>query len=178
MEITDLNISEESSHRFWSEEESHKPGYKRIRVRIGGMHCSLCTGTIEDALGRHSGVDKVSVSLTHEQALVEYNKDTTTAQQLMQTLRDIGYTLSDPRKVRAFEEEEAELAREGRRFFAAIACSMVTIALIADIVSWWELILSGGVFASFVGFAFLVLRGNGLSWSVGGSAALAVLGGM
>lgn len=42
------------------------------------VDCSLCTGTIEKALGRMPSVDKVVVSLTHEsltheQALVEYD---------------------------------------------------------------------------------------------------------
>src|SRR3546814_11887089 len=58
---------------LWSEEPSDRPGRARIRARIGGLHCSLCTGTIEKALGRQKGVDTVAVSLTHEQALVEFD---------------------------------------------------------------------------------------------------------
>ncbi|WP_454728073.1 MULTISPECIES: heavy-metal-associated domain-containing protein [Cupriavidus] len=61
----------ESAPRFWSEEPSTRPGRRRIRARIGGLHCSLCTATIEKALGKRPGVDKVAVSLTHEQALIE-----------------------------------------------------------------------------------------------------------
>ena len=168
----------DDGRRFWSEQETDRPGYRRMRARIGGLHCSLCTGTIEQALGRQQGVEKISVSLTHEQALVEYNTDQTTAEQIVQTLQDIGYTLSDPRKVRPFEEQEAELAREGRRFFVAIACSMITVALIASPGAWWSILLSAGVFASFVAFAFLVLRGNGLQWSISGASGLAAVGGL
>ena len=58
---------------LWAEEPSSLAGHARIRARISGLHCSLCTGTIEKALGRQSGVDKVAVSLTHEQALVDYD---------------------------------------------------------------------------------------------------------
>ena len=54
-----------AADRLWSEEPSSRPGRKKIRARIGGLHCSLCTGTIEKALGRLPGVDKVAVSLTH-----------------------------------------------------------------------------------------------------------------
>jgi len=168
----------DDGRRFWSEQNTDRPGYRRMRARIGGLHCSLCTGTIEQALGRQQGVEKISVSLTHEQTLVEYNTDQTTAEQIIQTLQDIGYTLSDPRKVRPFEEQEADLAREGRRFFVAIACSMITVALIASPGAWWSLALSAGVFASFVAFAFLVLRGNGLQWSIGGASGLATVGGL
>ena len=63
----------ESAERLWSEEAAKRPGRRRIRTHIGGLHCSLCTGTIEKALGKRPGVDKVAVSLTHEQALIEYN---------------------------------------------------------------------------------------------------------
>ena len=96
----------ETGAPLWSEEPASRPDRARIRARIGGLHCSLCTGTIEKALGRERGVDKVSVSLTHEQALVEYDPSVARPEALLQTLRDIGYTVSDPRKVRPFEEDE------------------------------------------------------------------------
>src|SRR5438128_11618501 len=101
----------ESAPHFWSEEASKTPGRRRIRARIGGLHCSLCTGTIEKALGKRPGVDKVAVSLTHEQALIEYDPRIARPEELLQTLQDIGYTISDPRKLRPYEEEEAALVR-------------------------------------------------------------------
>src|SRR5262244_249210 len=109
-----------SGFQPWSEEPSTRPDRRKIRARIGGLHCSLCTGTIEKALGRMPGVDKVAVSLTHEQALVEYDPHIARPDELLATLRDIGYTVSDPRKLRPFEEEERDLVREGRRFAAAV----------------------------------------------------------
>lgn len=62
MGSTDLQTPEEIQ-RFWSEEETGRSGYKRIRARIGGLHCSLYTSTIEQALGRQRRVEKVPVSL-------------------------------------------------------------------------------------------------------------------
>ena len=111
----------ESAQHFWSEEPSKLPGRRRIRAHIGGLHCSLCTGTIEKALGRRPGVDKVAVSLTHEQALIEYDPSVARAEDLLQLLKDIGYTVSDPRKLRPFEEEERALVQERRRFVSALA---------------------------------------------------------
>src|ERR671919_198485 len=108
-----------SAPHYWSEEPTNRPDRARIRARIGGLHCSLCTGTIEKALGRQPGVEKVAVSLTHEQALVEYDPKVARPEALLQILREIGYTVSDPRKVRPFEEEERDLVREGRRFLVA-----------------------------------------------------------
>src|SRR5947209_18246843 len=86
----------------WLDEKIGPDGLARFRARIGGLHCSLCTGTLEKALGRQPGVAKVAVSLTHEQALVEYDPAQLRPQDLVDTLRDIGYSARDPAKVRPY----------------------------------------------------------------------------
>ena len=159
----------------WSEEPSERPGCARIRARIGGLHCSLCTGTIEKALGRHKGVDKVAVSLTHEQALVEYDPQIVTPETLLRTLRDIGYTIHDPNKLRPFEEEERELVAEGRRFLTATAFSLLSIALITDPAGPLSLVLPSLATVSLVAFVFLVLRARGLWPAIAGAGGLGVL---
>jgi heavy metal translocating P-type ATPase len=166
----------ESAERFWSEEPSKLPGRRRIRARIGGLHCSLCTGTIEKALGRRPGVDKVAVSLTHEQALIEYDPSVARAEDLLQTLKDIGYTISDPRKLRPFDEEERALVHERRRFLIALASSIASMGLVGYPVNspWFPLCVFS--IASLVAFSFVVLRGYGLRSAVAGSALLAAFG--
>jgi Cu+-exporting ATPase len=163
------------AERLWSEEPSNRPGRKKIRARIGGLHCSLCTGTIEKALGRLPGVDKVAVSLTHEQALVEYDPQVARPDQVLKTLKDIGYTIHDPRKLRAFEEEEKDLVREGRRFTAAVSLSLIAVALIANPTGLWTGMLAALVFASLLAFVFLVLRPSGLGTALGGAAGIATV---
>ncbi len=54
--------AETVAERMWTEEPASQPGRARIRARIGGLHCSLCTSTIEKALSRRPGDDKVAVS--------------------------------------------------------------------------------------------------------------------
>jgi heavy metal translocating P-type ATPase len=162
----------ESEFRPWSEEPASRPDRARIRARIGGLHCSLCTGTIEKALGRQPGVDKVAVSLTHEQALVEYDPKVARPEALLGILRDIGYTISDPRKLRPFEEEERELVREGRRFLVATGLSLLAIALITNPTGLAALALHGVVFISLIGLVFLVLRARGLGPALVGSIGL------
>ena len=163
-----------SADRLWSEEPSNRPGRKKIRARIGGLHCSLCTGTIEKALGRLPGVDKVAVSLTHEQALIEYDPDAAQPNEILHTLIDIGYTVSDPNKVRPFEEEERDLVREGRRFLVAVSLSLAAIALIANPAGIWTAVLPVLVFLSLLAFVFLVLRPSGLTAAIGGVAGLTI----
>ena len=162
---------------MWSEEPASRPGRARIRARIGGLHCSLCTSTIEKALRRKPGVDKVAVSLTHEQALVEYDPAVVAPAELLQTLRDIGYTLHDPRKLRAFEEEEADLVREVRRFLVAVAFSLIAIALIATPTGIWSAALAFVAALGLIAFVFLVLRAQGLWIASLGAAGLGLLAG-
>src|SRR5437867_10496804 len=161
--------------RLWTEEPSTRPGRKKIRARIGGLHCSLCTGTIEKALGRMPGVDKVAVSLTHEQALVEYDPQVARPEALLETLRDIGYTVSDPRKLRAFDEEERDLVREGRRFVAAVVLSVASIALIANPTEHWFSALPALVCLSLGALVFLVRRPSGLGKAVAGFSGLVAM---
>jgi Cu+-exporting ATPase len=156
---------------LWAEESSHLAGHARIRARIAGLHCSLCTGTIEKALGRQPGVDQVAVSLTHEQALVDYDPNVIAPEQILSTLRDIGYDLYDPRKLRPFEEEEAELVREGKRLLAAIGASLTAIALILEISGLWSILVPASVVVLMVPLSFALLRPAGR-----GRAALGALG--
>lgn len=166
----------EPAPRFWSEEPSQLPGRRRIRAHIGGLHCSLCTGTIEKALGKRPGVDKVAVSLTHEQALIEYDPTRAQPEDLLQILKDIGYTVSDPRKVRLFEEEERTLVHERGRFLTALIMSIAAMGLAGypvGTVWFWLCVFS---IASLVVFSFVVLRSWGIRAACGGSAVLSVFG--
>ena len=162
--------------RFWSEEPSKLPGRRRIRTRIGGLHCSLCTGTIEKALGRLPGVDKVAVSLTHEQALVEYDPAIAQPTTIIKALKNIGYTVSDPSKLRPYDEEERALVRERGRFLTALGMSIAGMGLAGYPVSsaWFYLCVFS--MASMVAFSFVVLRAHGLRRAVAGSALFAAFG--
>ena len=172
-----MNIAMQTTSTFtpWSEEPSARANRRKIRARIGGLHCSLCTGTIEKALGRLPGVDKVAVSLTHEQALVEYDPAIVRPEQFLQTLRDIGYTISDPRKLRPFEEEERELIREARRFVLAVVLSVAAIPIIADPSVGWIGFLPALVCLSLGVFVFLVLRSTGLWIAIASAGGLVVM---
>jgi len=175
--MTIATATEPAAPPLWTEEPARRPDRARLRARIGGLHCSLCTSTIEKALGRKPGVDKVAVSLTHEQALVEYDPAVVAPADLLQTLRDIGYTLHDPRKLRAFEEEERDLVREGRRFLVAVTFSLIAIALIASPTAIWSTALPLVATLGLIAFAFLVLRAQGLWIASLSAAGLGVLAG-
>ncbi|MGH8631339.1 MAG: cation transporter, partial [Burkholderiales bacterium] len=174
-----LNSGAGANVPLWTHEPASRPDRARIRARIAGMHCSLCTGTIEKALGRHNGVDTVAVSLTHEQALVEYDPRRVQPQVLLETLRQMGYTISDPRKLKPLEEEERQLVQEGRRFLWATVFSLGSLTLIARPGDFWYAVLEAFVALCLLGLVFLVLRASGLWKAVTGtSGALALVVGL
>src|SRR5216684_8658985 len=162
-----------ASTPYWVEEGRAAGGRSRFLAKISGLHCSLCTGTIEKALGRLPGVYKVAVSLTHEQALVD--PAVITPQEILRTLKDIGYSVYDPRKVRPYEEEEAELAREGKRLLAATGLSLITIALMLLVPGARSLLLNGFMALTLGTLAFLILRAQGLGRAVLGTAGFAAV---
>ena len=156
---------------LWTREPASRPDRVRMRARIAGMHCSLCTGTIEKALRRHTGVEKVAVSLTHEQALVEYDPRHVQLEDLLTTLGQMGYAVSDPRKVQPFEHDERLLVQEGRRFLLATILSLGSLSLIAQPGDFWYAALEGFVALCLLSFVFLVLRPAGLLKAAAGTAA-------
>ncbi len=106
----------------------------RLQLKIGGMSCSFCTMTIERMLMRMEGVSGVHVSLAHEEALIEYDPTLRTPLELRDTLRKFGYTVRDPDKVKAFEEQQAELRRARTLLLWGAAFTLVT--LIVMILRW------------------------------------------
>jgi Cu+-exporting ATPase len=73
----------------------------------------------------------VSVSLAHEEGLVVYRPEQISAPDIAVTLRQIGYSVRDPRKMAGYEAEEAELAGERNRLLAGLATTLVTLTLMA-----------------------------------------------
>ncbi len=110
------------------------PTTEKLQVKVGGMACSFCTMTIEKALGRMDGVEAVHVSLAHEETLIEYDPAKRTPTELRDTLRQIGYTVRDTDKVRAYEEQQAELRKA--RNLLIIAGVFTAITLVIMIARW------------------------------------------
>ena len=107
---------------------------EKLHVRVGGMHCSFCAETIRKGLGRMGGVSEVSVSLAHEEALIQYDPQKRSLAELLSTLRGLGFTTSDPRKARTFEEEAAELRGERERL--VLTGALAWIAFVGMALMW------------------------------------------
>ncbi|MFQ5890460.1 MAG: heavy metal translocating P-type ATPase [Gemmatimonadota bacterium] len=115
---------------------------KKLQIKVGGMSCSFCQQSIRRAYEGTEGVRNVAVSLAHEEALIEYDAEQIDAGGVKDVLRDLGYTVRDPGRVRAYEEQQEELRRERRKLMANAALSAVAIALMA--LMWFGIRLPAG----------------------------------
>ncbi|MBI3960139.1 MAG: cation-translocating P-type ATPase, partial [Chloroflexi bacterium] len=106
----------------------------KLQVQVGGMSCSFCTATIERAVGRMEGVTSVNVSLAHEDALIQYDPARRTSEELIGVLRSLGYTIRDPDKVRAYEQQAEDLRQEGQRL--RVTGLLVAISMAVMIPMW------------------------------------------
>ncbi|MEX2726289.1 MAG: HAD-IC family P-type ATPase, partial [Candidatus Sigynarchaeum springense] len=70
-------------------------GYKvvneQVDVKIGGMHCAACVSTLEKAIGSVDGVSSVAVNLAAENAVVRYNPQVTTVDDIKKAIEGAGY---------------------------------------------------------------------------------------
>lgn len=106
----------------------------KVQVKIGGMSCSFCAETLRKAVGGLDGVERVSVGLAHEEALIEFDPVRVEDVEIKDAIRSVGYAVRDPKKVRTFEEQEAELKGERERLI--IAASLTWIALDMMVLLW------------------------------------------
>ena len=113
---------------------ARRDGVQKLQLKIGGMSCSFCVASIEKAMGRMDGVRKVSVNLAHEETLIEYEPARVAPEQLKEILLELGYTVRDARKVRTFEEDEAEL--RGQRHNLLTAAAFTAVVFGAMLLMW------------------------------------------
>ena len=64
---------------------------KKSTIRVDGMKCSKCSGSVEKALKATPGVEKVEVSLDRKEAVVEYDDAKVTEAKLREVINATGF---------------------------------------------------------------------------------------
>ncbi len=64
----------------------------KTELHIEGMHCAACARTIEKVLGKTPGVQKASVNFAVETCAVEFDPAVVSQKDILEAIRDIGYT--------------------------------------------------------------------------------------
>ncbi|MEE8158397.1 MAG: heavy metal translocating P-type ATPase, partial [Dehalococcoidia bacterium] len=140
---------------------------EKLQVKIGGMQCSFCVESIHKAYARMDGVREVAVSLSHEEALIQYNPEKVTPTQLKDTLTSIGYTVRDPRKVLSYEEEQAEIRHHRDLLLWATGFMVVSLSLMTPMwlgiqQPWFKWVMLGLALGMVFGVGWPILK---MSWA-------------
>jgi mercuric transport protein len=64
---------------------------KKSTIRIDGMKCAKCSGSVEKALKATPGVEKVEVNLEKKEAVVEYDDAKVTEAKLREVINGTGF---------------------------------------------------------------------------------------
>lgn len=79
---------------------------EKTTFTIGGMHCAGCVTSVEKAIGSVPGVRSVSVNLTTEKAVAEYNPDETNFSDIEKNVQKAGYKLTKEESQKSNRLEE------------------------------------------------------------------------
>jgi Cu+-exporting ATPase len=114
---------------YLPDEAGGRNGSAKLHMKVGGMHCSLCTESIRKTLGRLDGVQDVQVSIAHQETLVEYDPTRISPKVIEKNLEDIGYTIHVPDATEIFAQEEHELRGARRKAIIAGVLLLAASAL-------------------------------------------------
>ena len=76
---------------------------KKSTIRVEGMKCAKCSGSVEKALKATQGVEKVEISLQQKEVVVEYDDEKVTETKLREVINATGF--------KAVEEKTGEQER-------------------------------------------------------------------
>lgn len=79
-----------------------------IQLNIQGMTCASCVAHVEKGIKKRDGIDMASVNLATEKATVSYDPDTTTVEDIVQSVFDAGYAASVPSEEERDEEQKVK----------------------------------------------------------------------
>lgn len=81
----------------------------KIILKVDGMHCAACSATVERAVNKLEGVDFCSVNLTGANALISYDENAVTVEQMTTAIRNAGFKAYMPE-----EESKTEAANKAK----------------------------------------------------------------
>ena len=71
-------------------------GRARLETTLGPLACSLCAGVIERGLHEQPGVEEVSVDPADGQALIDYDPERASPEELLEALEASGFARARP----------------------------------------------------------------------------------
>jgi Cu+-exporting ATPase len=92
---TDLPATHTTDDHFLSDSEDEDEvlisSIATTTLSVGGMTCGACTSAVEGAFKDVAGIKSFSISLLSERAVIEHDSTIVTAEQLAETIEDVGF---------------------------------------------------------------------------------------
>ena len=101
------------------------------KLKVGGMTCASCSGTIETTLSKHAGVDSVVVSLLEGKATVVHHTNVLSVLGLQAAIEDCGFEATLLEEVKKGDVATADLIIEGMHCASCVG-TVENVLLAAD----------------------------------------------
>lgn len=115
------------------------PESARAMIILSGLHCAACVRRVEKLLGRRPGVERVSVNLVTQKALIIYDPGQSGPDDWARTLADAGFALigldDQEHRDKARQKKRAEVEVLKKRLLGAILISLPGWPLAMP--GWW-----------------------------------------
>ncbi len=111
-----------------------------ITLHIRGMHCASCAVTIDKVIKNLKGVSEVSVNYANEQALITFDTDQTSEQEINKAIEKLGYSASmqDYKKELQDLEQQKQMREFKLKLVVSIVCSslLMIISMVPFVPDW------------------------------------------
>ena len=104
-------------------------GTERVDLPIEGMTCAACSNRINRGLNKLTGVTDADVNLATERAVVRFDPDAITVDDLRRTIESLGYHVPDDESVDPEAVEERNRRALTLRLVVAIALTIPVVAV-------------------------------------------------
>jgi P-type Cu+ transporter len=111
-------------------EQPSASGEARVTLPVSGMTCAACSSRVQRALQKQPGVREASVNLMVNNATVTFDTEATSAERLVEVIRETGYDAELPSpEQNAFAEQEAHDRARDAEFRELRLKSIVSLAV-------------------------------------------------
>lgn len=93
---------------------------------IQGMSCSACSSSIESALKRKKGIQAISVDLLNHRAIIEFDEEIISLQDIFSFITKLGYT---PQKQSVIQKLDSRFLTPKKRILFALIFTCITLYL-------------------------------------------------
>lgn len=120
--------------------EEKKDEVSKTELKITGMTCAACSARVERNVKKLNGIVNVNVNLATEKATIEFDKNTITTDEIINTIVNSGYGAEKTADISVDSEKEArekEIGKlKGLLIISALLSSPLVLAMAAMIFKW------------------------------------------